>query len=642
MIRPCPPLQSRILRVVLCLFLSGFTAAGLHAARDDERVARLNDQIKTLESVVNGTKNEGEKARLDTKLQRLRQELGILQERHAIEAQQRALADDLHTSPLDVLREKLRAVDRTVEEGEARVQGLSVRRKKAVAERDALSAQFEAGRGKAKANAERLTEIEEAVFTKNEELRSLALEREAAEGEIELAREADRLRTVLKAAEPNARPTLRGLFESYNRLRDQKKTDDQLGAIAGNLEQNFKVSQGSLELSQQKLAKFDEELSLLEKQTGFFSTDPLVERLLASQRSQKKALVERIPLIAAQIEAIRRAQIAVRTRQELILAETTFLEGQLVALKEAYQIRLRWPGAALGSLLALYLLGVYALLPLLYKNEGLFLARRLARYICVVAAAGVVAGFLFDDLSMVAATLGVVSAALVISLQDVCTCVFGWFVIMIGGKFSIGDRLEVDGTRGDVLDIELLRTTLLEINGWLATDQPTGRVITIPNNFIFKTKVFNFNHAHPYIWDKIDLTVTFATPVADAMALFTHVLTEETREQFAEAQTASGEMRRLYGIEDAVYTPKINTRIADSGVMFSLFYVAHYRQNASTRNRLNHRLIAELERNPAVQLAFTTLQLLHENAPPSPPADPRRPVPAVPVETLSPADKPRK
>ena len=87
---------------------------------------------------------------------------------------------------------------------------------------------------------------------------------------------------------------------------------------------------------------------------------------------------------------------------------------------------------------------------------------------------------------------------------------------MAGGKLNIGDRLEVDGTRGDVIDIQLLRTTLVEINGWLGVDQPTGRVILIPNNFVFKNKVFNYTHGHPFIWGKIEVTVTYSTPIAGA------------------------------------------------------------------------------------------------------------------------------
>lgn len=131
--------------------------------------------------------------------------------------------------------------------------------------------------------------------------------------------------------------------------------------------------------------------------------------------------------------------------------------------------------------------------------------------------------------------------------------------------------------------------------------------MVLPNNFIFKNKVFNFTHGHPFIWGKIDVTVTFGTPVASALALFQRVLEEETRDQFAEARQAAQSMQRRYGIEDAVYEPKIYTQIADSGVTLTLFYVSHYRKTSSTRNKINRRLIAEIESHPHIQLAYTTL-----------------------------------
>jgi small-conductance mechanosensitive channel len=166
--------------------------------------------------------------------------------------------------------------------------------------------------------------------------------------------------------------------------------------------------------------------------------------------------------------------------------------------------------------------------------------------------------------------------------------------------------------RGDVLDLQLLRTTLLEINGWLNLDQPTGRVIVVSNNFIFKSKVFNFNHGHPFIWGKVDVTVTFATPIASAMKVFHRVLEDETREDFSAARAAAATMQKRYGVEDADYQPKIYTHLAESGVTLSLVFVSHYKNYSFTRNRINRRLVAELESHRHIQLAYHTLQLLQD------------------------------
>jgi Mechanosensitive ion channel len=612
------PLRVRACSLVVLMALSSLVTFG--APADEERSINLREKIATLEGVVEATKTPNEKGRLTEQLQRLRRELALLDERQAIEARERQLNAGRTNGTLDVLREKLRGIDVSAEEAEARVQQITARRKQAAAERESLAGQVSpADKSNAVTAGQAL--LQERIFTKTEELRALALEREAAEGQIDLAHDTELLRKKFKDFDADGEhPSLRVLFEKYTSVGEGRRIDTRLGQQLANLEQNLKVSQSALELAQQKLATIAGDLALLEKQTGIFNRNAPVERLLAEERIQKDMLAERIPFLARQVEALRRAQFQLTSRQELAALESTFQREQFDTLKAAYLHLLRWPMVALTGMILVQLLASYLLLPLLYKNEPLVLARRLVRYFLVVAATVVVAGFLFRDVTMVAAAGGLVSAALVISLQDVCASIFAWFVIMLGGKFGLGDRLEVDGTRGDVIDIDLLRTTLLEVNGWLGTDQPTGRVITLPNNFIFKTKVFNFTHGHPYIWGKIDLTVNAATPVAVALALFERVLDEEAGEQFQAAQAASAAMRRRYGVEDAVYKSKINLQIVDTGVLMNLFYVAHYRQTAATRNKIVRRLISELERHPQIQLSCPIMQILHDNLDPRAPA----------------------
>ncbi|HWA85974.1 MAG TPA: mechanosensitive ion channel domain-containing protein [Opitutus sp.] len=600
--------------VALLFALAG--CVGAAGAPDDDRVAGLNEQIRTLEAVVAGTKDASEKARLGEKVQRLQQELKILQERQELEARERALHTAQPRTTLDQLREKLRSVEFVADGAAAQIEKLTAQRRQAAQEREELVARRDSVRAEKNASPDRIVEAEERVATKDEELRAIALERDAWEAETDLAHDGDALREQVKSADTTAgRPTLRAWFESYTRVRAGRNAGGRLGADAAKLAEKLRISQESLDLSRRKLAKFDEELALLEKQTSFFRRDARVERLLAQERNEKDALTARLPFFARQVDAIKRTQRAVADRQELATLKGAFATENYDRLKSAYLHRLLWPAAALLALLVLYLAITLAALPVFLRNEGLFLTRRFARYAVIFLAVVVVAGFLFDDLSMIAATLGIVSAALVISLQDVCTSIAAWFVIMAGGKFGIGDRLEIDGTRGDVLDIQLLRTTLLEINAWLGIDEPTGRVLVLPNNFIFKNKVFNFTHGHPFIWGKIDVTVTFGTPVASALTLFQRVLDEETREQFAQARQAADKMQRRYGIADAVYEPKIYTQIADSGVTLTLFYVAHYREISATRNKINRRLIAEIETHPHIQLAYTTLTVQRTEVP---------------------------
>ena len=201
-----------------------------------------------------------------------------------------------------------------------------------------------------------------------------------------------------------------------------------------------------------------------------------MEQTLANDRLQQKIATERLPLQVEQVEALRVSRDAVRAQQDMLALAARVRADELVTMRAVYLARLRVPALAIASLLLIYLGLSRVVFPRRYKKEFLFLARRVGRYLVVFLALVIIAIASIDDVRLLATTLGVASAGVVIALQDVATSLFGWCVIMSGGKFTIGDRLEIDGARGDVLDIQLLRTTLVELNNWLGVDQPTGRV----------------------------------------------------------------------------------------------------------------------------------------------------------------------
>ncbi|HTL66177.1 MAG TPA: mechanosensitive ion channel domain-containing protein [Lacunisphaera sp.] len=594
--------------------LAGLIGATLFA-RDEQRIAQVKDAIKSVEAVMTDTNAPAsDRPRLERKLEALKQELAILEEREAIETRERSLKAEVRTQTREQLREKLQAIGSDPATVEARQRELEARRLKATAERTALMNQREDAEGGA--TGSRRAEIDEQLFTKNEEIRSIALQQEAADNEAALVRQAQALRENLRADEAAlAAPSLKAWFAKRADLKTDTTRDRQLADMAANVAENLRVTEAGLLLAKQKMAKFDEELQLLERQTTFLHRNERLEQLLATQRAQKQLQGQRMPYLVDQVEALRQSRDSLATRRELVLLEKRLLDEQAGELRDAYLERLLWPSVTSLAILLAYLALSRFVFARRYKKEELFLARRLGRYATTLLIVVVVTLYLFEDLRLIATTLGLVSAAIVISLQDVCASFCGWFVIMAGQKFTIGDRLEIEGVRGDVLDIQLLRTTLLELNNWLGVDQPTGRVIIVPNNFIFKTKVFSFTHGHPFIWGKIEVTVTYGTPAAGAMALFQKILEEETREDFAEARRVSAEMERRYGVEDADYRPKIYTRIADSGITFSLLYVSHYRNTSITRNRINRRLISELESHPHIQLAYNTVAVLANVAP---------------------------
>lgn len=582
-------------------------------ARDEQRITQLKEGVKSLEAVMADSNSPAaDRPRLQRKLDSLRQELGILEKREEIEVRDRQRKATMRGQTQERLRESLQTVSSVPAVVEARQKQLEASRAKATTERENLIRQRADASGSM--TEARRAELDEQFFTKNEELRAIALQQDAAEYELLLIQLAKKLREQLLNEEgATSRLSISTWTEKRSELQSYVEREQQLAAKAANVGNNLQVARAGLELARQKAANIDEELQMLERQSGFLRRNPQLEQLLATQRAQKQSVGLRLPFLADQTEALQRSQEILKTQQELVAHQVVWLGEQMEVMRTAYIDRLLPPITAVAALILIYLLSSRLLLPLRYKKEELFMARRLGRYATFLLITFIMVMYMIEDLRVIAATLGLVSAAVVIALQDVCISFFGWSVIMVSRKFIIGDRLEIDGTLGDVIDIQLLRTTLLEINNWLGVDQPTGRVVIIPNSFVFRSKVFNSSHCHPYIWEKLEVTITFGTPVADATELFEKILEEETRQDFADAQKYSTLMQQRYGVEDAEYKPKLYTRIGENGITFSMLYVGHFR-DTTTRNKINLRLIAELEKNKHIQLAYRTLSVLTSSA----------------------------
>src|ERR1700681_1269894 len=111
---------------------------------------------------------------------------------------------------------------------------------------------------------------------------------------------------------------------------------------------------------------------------------------------------------------------------------------------------------------------------------------------------------LFEDrLGRLSVTLGVVGAGVAVALQDVVASIAGAFSIGFSKLYAVGDRVQIGDSRGDVIDIGLLRTTVMETGTWVSMDLYNGRIVLIPNSAVLKGIVFNYSQGFRFIWDEI-------------------------------------------------------------------------------------------------------------------------------------------
>jgi small-conductance mechanosensitive channel len=130
----------------------------------------------------------------------------------------------------------------------------------------------------------------------------------------------------------------------------------------------------------------------------------------------------------------------------------------------------------------------------------------------------------FDNGLHAAAAIGVLTAAAAFSLQKAVTSVAGYFLILRGDVFSIGDRIVMGGVRGDVIGLGFLRTTILEMGQpsgddddtvpmWVQARQYTGRIVTVTNGVIFDEPIYNYSRDFPFIWEELHVPVKYDADV---------------------------------------------------------------------------------------------------------------------------------
>jgi len=119
-------------------------------------------------------------------------------------------------------------------------------------------------------------------------------------------------------------------------------------------------------------------------------------------------------------------------------------------------------------------------------------SRKMAIFLGYILILLFLAGLFSNQLHSITVALGVASAGIAFALQEVIVSIAGWLAISSGRFYNIGDRVQLSGTVGDVIDIGVFSTTLMEIGEWIKGDQYSGRVVRIANSFVFTEPVYNF------------------------------------------------------------------------------------------------------------------------------------------------------
>lgn len=216
-----------------------------------------------------------------------------------------------------------------------------------------------------------------------------------------------------------------------------------------------------------------------------------------------------------------------------------------------------------------------------------------------------------DSLGKMAVAFGVAGAGIAFALQEVIASLAGWVAISFGNFYNTGDRVQLGGIKGDVIDIGMLRTTMMEIGQWVNSDLYNGRIVKIANSFVFKEPVFNYSGDFPFLWDEITVPVKYGGDFRLARNIFHQILLEVTGEYSQQAKNSWSDLILRYRVDPAELDPRVFLVANDNWMEFTLRYVVDYKKRRITKDLLFTRLLEEIEGTAGrVSLASATFHLV--------------------------------
>lgn len=341
----------------------------------------------------------------------------------------------------------------------------------------------------------------------------------------------------LRAAEIQARDAIPVLRERHDALHSGlQQQETQLKNNAANLSREARVTHlHSLEQVQEQMSRLDRQTDLAtELADNYLGWIPLVEqqRSLALHRGLRDVLIL-LGLIAVLGVAL--------TMVERVFERTRWERKRATTLRHVLRLSIEITAALVGLII------------------------------------------FFGQPTQLFTVIGLASAGLAVAFQDAILSVAGWFVLVGRSGVHLGDWVEINGVIGEVIEVRLLKTVLMETGNWITAGHPTGRRVFFPNSFALKGSYFNFTTVGQWLWDELQVQLPVGTDAHRAATEVEQALRQELREQ---TDRASHDWQHWHGHTPYSTEPTVQLRL--EGGQFTL--VVRYTTPAQERSAMRERL----------------------------------------------------
>ena len=207
--------------------------------------------------------------------------------------------------------------------------------------------------------------------------------------------------------------------------------------------------------------------------------------------------------------------------------------------------------------------------------------------------------------------IGLFTAGIAFTLQELILSIAGSIYIFLVKVYKPGDRIEINGIKGDVIDVDSIYTTMMEIGQWVSSDNYSGRIVKLSNAFVFKGPIYNYSQDFPFIWDELNVPIRYGSDVELAKSIIIKIASETLSEYTTISKAEWERVVSKFYIEDAQIDPTLAITLTDNWIQFNLRYIVDFKKRRVTKHLLFDKIRLEIENtNGKINLASATLEII--------------------------------
>lgn len=254
---------------------------------------------------------------------------------------------------------------------------------------------------------------------------------------------------------------------------------------------------------------------------------------------------------------------------------------------------------------------------ILYKNvkdnKKYYSAKQKINYITGFTILLIIIVIWLDSVDNLTTYIGLLSAGIAIALKEIFTNIAGWMFIEVRKPFEVGHRIMIGNQKGDVIDTRLFQFSLMEISEYDQGEQSTGRIVDVPNSFVFLYPTINYTKGFEYIWNEVKVIFTFESNWKKAKTMLLDIGNKDTDFTTEKVSKQIKNASKKYMIHYNKLTPIVYTDVKESGVQLTLRYLCEPKHRRNTTNKIWEHVLMMVEEHADIDLAYPTRRVISTN-----------------------------